>query len=295
MSIEQHQHYLLVSKLLFALQKHKGKKPSLAELSQLVDVSESHLQRVFSEWVGVSPNKFLQYLDKERAKAILKEKSVMDAADELGLSASSRLYDLMITWEGVTPGEYKSLGKGLRIEYGTAPSPFGMCFMAFTERGVCALAFYDSDEEEQQLLFDLKRDWANAELAGNEIGAKERIDRLFLNMNSSKFESNGRDKQSLHLLLKGSEFQIKVWEALLKLPEASLASYGDLAQIAGKPQAVRAVSSAVAKNRIALLIPCHRVIRKGGEFNQYRWGALRKQAMIAHEASRQDSMIKNQR
>lgn len=273
---EQHENYLRIAQAIQYLQENHLDQPNLKELADVVGVSEYHFQRMFSEWAGVSPKQFLQYLTKENAKERLKESSVLDAAIDSGLSGPSRLHDLMISCEGVTPGEYKNWGKGVEIAYGIHSSPFGYCFIGITKRGVCKLAFYDSQAESMAARAELDVDWPEATIVENQNLTAEVAHQIFC-------DGDGTQK-SLHLLLKGSPFQIKVWEAVLSIPQGQLHSYQQVANAMGKPTAVRAVASAVARNNIAYLIPCHRVIRSSGVLNNYRWGDVRKAAIIGREA-----------
>jgi AraC family transcriptional regulator of adaptative response/methylated-DNA-[protein]-cysteine methyltransferase len=272
-----HSDYQRVAAAIEYLSTRHQEQPGLGELSAELGLSRAHLQRVFSRWAGISPKRFLQYLTKEHAKAVLAESSVLDASLSVGLSGPGRLHDLMVSTEAMTPGEVKSKGAGLRIEYGVHDSPFGRCLLASTERGVCKLAFFDRENERDALLDELHAHWANASIS--EDGAKTRSlrDRIF-----------GADLGSgepLHVLLRGTNFQIKVWEALLTVPRGSLVDYGTLAEQLHSRQAARAVGTAVAQNDIAFLIPCHRVIRNTGVFGRYRWGEARKKALVAWESA----------
>jgi len=268
--------YQRIANAIVYLSEHRAEQPSLAELANHIGLSEHHLQRLFSEWAGVSPKRFLQFLTKEYAKQALHDSSVLESALAAGLSGSGRLHDLMVSWEGVTPGEYKAEGKGLLIRYGYHPCPFGWCLLAETERGICKLAFADDPADKSVLISELLEEWPEAKLQENKEATAETLQKVF--------PLNGVERKPLHLLLKGTEFQLKVWEALLAVSEGQLVTYSQLAGVAGCPKAVRAVSSAVARNTIAYLIPCHRVIRQSGETNLYRWGSTRKRAMIAREA-----------
>ncbi len=274
---EQNKHYNVLSRALKYLATHQKDQPSLGQLAAQSDLSEYHFQRVFKEWVGISPKQFLQYLTKEHAKRSLASHSVLDSAYESGLSSASRLHDLMITWEAMTPGEFKHAGRGLNIRYSVHPSPFGLCFIASTSRGICHLTFIDLPEQQKPELEMLQNNFPEAMFLQDEEANETYIKRIFSQHSTS-------DKP-LHLLLKGSPFQIKVWEALLRIPSGTLCSYQRLARLSGNGNAVRAAASAIAKNNIALLIPCHRIIRNTGEFNHYRWGAERKMAIIAWEAN----------
>jgi len=275
---EQHANYQRVASAIRYLSDKQLTQPSLAELAAHVGVSEFHLQRIFTEWAGVSPKQFLQFLTKENAKRLLRSSSVMDSALACGLSGSGRLHDLMIKAERVTPGEYRSMGAGLQIHYGSCPSPYGLCFIAANHRGICKIAFFDEQETEANLLAELQAEWAAAEL----IRDDQRAASLYASAFAAKSDSA---EKPVTLLLKGTEFQMKVWEALLAIPSGEVCSYQQLAESMGSPSSTRAVASAIARNNIAYLIPCHRVIRGTGEFSQYRWGAERKQAMLLQEHS----------
>lgn len=275
---EQHINYQRVAKAIRYLAERQLAQPSLAELANYVGLSEYHLQRVFVEWAGISPKQFLQFLTKERAKQQLRSNSVQGAALDSGLSGSSRLHDLMIKAECMTPGEYRRLGAGLQITYGVQPSLFGCCLIAQTGRGVCKVAFFDQASDEPAVVQELQKEWPAAEL----LRDQEAVDSVFTRIFSGATASTA----PLRVLLKGSEFQLKVWEALLAIPEGEVCSYQQLAGAMGVASSVRSVASAIARNHIAYLIPCHRVIRSTGEFSQYRWGAERKQAILVHEAAR---------
>ncbi|MFQ5634435.1 MAG: methylated-DNA--[protein]-cysteine S-methyltransferase [Gammaproteobacteria bacterium] len=268
--------YERIARAIHYLASHQSRQPGLAELGAHVGLSESHLQREFSRWAGVSPKRFLQYLTKENAKRRLRDESVLQAALACGLSGAGRLHDLMITCEGMTPGEYKSRGRGLRIAWGVHPTPFGQCLIAVTDRGVCKLAFFDSAAQRDAIECELTDEWSAATVVEDHARTRSVADTVF-------GDSAGGHMQ---LLLRGSRFQLSVWAALLAIPEGRLASYQQVATLIGRPSSVRSVASAIAKNDIAYLIPCHRVIRKSGDFSRYRWGSDRKQAMIGWEAAR---------
>jgi len=280
-AIESQRAYRRIASAIDYLADRRHDQPDLAELGAHVGLSESHLQREFTRWAGVSPKQFLKYLTKESAKLRLRETSVMAAALASGLSGPGRLHDLMISCEAMTPGEYKRGGAGLRIRYGVHPSPFGQCLVAATERGICKLSFADGPGDLVAQESELSAQWFAAEIARDDAATEGLADTIFSRSGSG----------SLDLLLKGSPFQLKVWEALLSIPEARLASYQHVADMIGRPAAVRAVASAIGRNDIAYLIPCHRVIRSNGEFSKYRWGAERKQALIGWEAAQQRAII----
>ena len=278
----QGEHYRKIASAIEYCVDHRADQPGLAELSSELGLSEFHLQRLFSEWVGVSPKQFLKFLTKQEAKRRLPAQSVEETALELGLSGSSRLHDLMVTCEAVTPGQVRQQGEGLAITYGMIDTPFGSGLLAQTEKGICKLGFYDVATEREQLLTELKSEWPKADFQRDDQQATVTAHRVFGRLHMGV----AQDPQRLHLLMKGSPFQLKVWEALLAIPEGEVRSYQQVADAIQEPTAVRAVASAIARNHIGYLIPCHRVIRATGEFSQYRWGVTRKQAMIGWEACR---------
>lgn len=261
------------------LEAHVGRQPGLAEIAASVDLSEYHFQRLFSRWVGISPKRFLQFLTKEYAKQLIcASPNVLDAAFDAGLSGPGRLHDLFVVCEAVSPGDYRRKGQGLQIDYGFHPSPFGECFLALTDRGVCSLRFVMRDNRDE-LIRDLQNSWPAANIRPNPRKAAAVAGRIF------DFEAH-RQPAPLHLYIRGTNFQIKVWEALLRIPLGSAVSYEDIARHIGLPKSARAVGNAVGKNPIPFLIPCHRVIRKMGDFGHYGEGPARKKAMLGWEAAR---------
>ncbi len=270
------QHYAAVSRAIAFIRANATQQPELAAVAAAAGLSEFHLQRLFSAWAGLSPKRFLQYLTKEHARAALRSSAdVLDAALDAGLSGPGRLHDLMVSCEALTPGEIRARGAGVELRHGVAATPLGVALFGWTRRGLCHLAFCDGDEDVK--LADLRRDWTAANFVGDDAGATELATRVF-----PATPTPG----TLHLLLRGTNFQIKVWEALLKIPPAALVSYGQLAGHLGQPRAARAVGSAVAANTVAYLIPCHRVIRDDGGCGNYRWGVERKLALRAWELGR---------
>ncbi|HJN03941.1 MAG TPA: methylated-DNA--[protein]-cysteine S-methyltransferase [Alphaproteobacteria bacterium] len=257
---------------------------ALGELAAAVGLSPHHFQRVFRRWAGISPKRFQQYLALERAKdALAQSQSVLDAAFEAGLSGPGRLHDLFMACEAMTPGEYKARARDLDIAYGFGPSPFGECLVMTTAHGVCGLGFVDgSGAAPRAAAFaELSADWRAANFAEQPGVAAEVLTRIF--------DPAKRSTRPLTLLLKGTNFQIKVWEALLRIPPGRVISYLDLAQRLGTPAGARAVGGAVAANSISWLIPCHRVIRKSGAVHRYRWGPARKMAMLGWEAAQAEA------
>jgi len=274
--------YKIVKKSIDYLRKHVKDQPSLAQLAREVHMSEFHLQRVFTDWAGISPKKFLQYLTKEYAlSALTPSTSVEQSALDLGLSSPSRLHDLMIKCVAMTPGEVKAAGKGVHIKFGHSLTPFGLALIGWTDKGICHLMFNDVLKDAQE---ELELMWPSAQFSQDSKGADHWIQRIFFPGTASP---PTQDQPSLQVLLKGTQFQMKVWEALLKTPPRALTTYGAVAQQLNAPSAHRAVGTAIGKNTIAYLIPCHRVIRASGEFSDYRWGVQRKMAMIGREAALQ--------
>lgn len=268
--------YGTVAEAIRFIRSHAREQPALEEIAAHVGLSVFHLQRVFSVWAGISPKRFLQYLTRDHARALLRDsRDVLAAAHEAGLSGPSRLHDLMVTCDAVTPGEVRASGADLEITYGFGLTPFGLVVAGTTSRGVCHLQFTEGDNIASGIDV-LRAEWPLAHLVRDDHALAEIIGRLFV---------AGRPDQPLHLLLRGTNFQIKVWEALLKIPVGEVVSYQTLARITGNPGAQRAVGTAVAHNRVALLIPCHRVIRESGDVGQYRWGSERKSALLSYESA----------
>lgn len=257
---------------------HAREQPPLHEVAHAVGLSEYHFQRLLRRWAGVSPKRFLQYLTLHHAKAALREgRSLLAAAYEAGLSGPSRLHDLFVAVEAVTPGEFKDGGSGLEIGYGFRPTPFGTVFLASTPRGICALQFVDRSEDRRAALERLHAAWPDAAIRERRGHAARYAERIFAPAR--------RRSEPLTLLLRGTNFQIKVWEALLRIPAGAVTTYGDVAHVIGQPAAARAVGAAVGRNPIAYVIPCHRVLRSTGAFGGYRWGGERKRAILGWEAA----------
>ena len=271
--------YARIEKAILFLEKNFRNQPSLKEIAAAIGLSEYHFQRLFGRWAGISPKRFLQFLTVEHAKKLLAQSSnVLDASYEAGLSSPGRLHDLFVTTEAMTPGEFKKSGAGLEIRYGFHPTPFGECLLAVTDRGVCGLEFI-VDGQREPVLDGLKKRWSKATLIEDPAQTQAAVDQIF---------GPVQDEQNLPLVLKGTNFQIKVWHALLKIPPGTVVSYQDIANYIGQPKASRAVGMAIANNPVGYVIPCHRVIRKMGNINGYQWGAARKKAILGWEASRQD-------
>lgn len=273
--------YALVAQAIRYLEQHVQEQPSLDELAAQVHVSPYHLQRVFTRWAGISPKRFLQFLTVDYAKAALDESgSVLDAAYAAGLSGPGRLHDLFVALEAVTPGEFKTQGAGLEIVYGRHVTPFGECLLATTPRGICALSFLNGGGWEEAVT-QLRQEWPAAALAEDTQATAALAQRIF-DPGAGQPDPRGAP---LRLLVKGTNFQVKVWSALLRIPPGALCTYTDVARAVERPAAARAVGNAVGANPIAYLIPCHRVIRAGGLVRDYRWGTARKKAMLGWEAA----------
>jgi AraC family transcriptional regulator of adaptative response/methylated-DNA-[protein]-cysteine methyltransferase len=270
--------YVRVAKAIRYLEENFRRQPELAEVAAAVAISEYHFQRLFRRWAGVSPKRFLQFLTADYARALLRQSAtVLDAAFEAGLSGPGRLHDLLVSVDAVTPGETRRRGAGMTLRYGVHPTPFGPCLIAASDRGICSLSFVEPAERERAVE-DLARRWEHARLAEGPAATAPLVERIF----------GGGGEEPLTLHLRGTNFQIRVWEALLRIPEGTVATYGRVADGVGEPAAVRAVGTAVGRNPVAFLIPCHRVIRNTGAFGGYAWGLTRKRAMLGWEAARRD-------
>ncbi len=262
---------------------HFKQQPNLDEVAEKIHLSPAHFQRMFTEWAGVSPKKFLQYISVSHAKKLLKDDqlTLFDTACEMGLSSTSRLHDLFVNIEGMTPAEYKNGGKNLHINYSFAESPFGNLLVASTPKGVCYLGFA---EDEPKALEDLQAKFPNARF-------QQKLDLLQQNA-LFIFQNDWSKLGEIKLHLKGTDFQLKVWEALLKIPMGKLSTYGSIAEQIGNPKASRAVGTAIGSNPVAFLIPCHRVIQSSGVFGGYFWGTTRKTAIIGWESAKIINEIK---
>ena len=267
--------YQIIERALHFLEENFQRQPELKEIALSTGLSEFHFQRIFTHWVGISPKRFLQFLTKESAKEHLIGSSVLQTTYSVGLSSPGRLHDLFISTEAVTPGQYKTKGAGLSIRYGFHPTPFGETLLGMTERGICHLSFVQGNKDAS--LMDLKSNWPLAVVFEDAQATGSLIEPIFSQENTT---------QPVSLFLSGTNFQLKVWEALLSIPQGSLTTYEQIAAQIGNHGAQRAVGSALNRNPIAYLIPCHRVIRKMGEFGNYRYGSARKKAMLGWETAR---------
>ncbi len=274
--IEQSQiDYNRIAEAITYIKQNFRTQPNLDEIAEKVHISPYHFQRLFTNWVGVSPKKFLQYISIEYAKQILQNQkaTLFDTAHQTGLSGTGRLHDLFVRIEGMTPGEYKNRGENLLVNYSYAETPFGQILVASTHKGICHMGFVDNEELAFQ---ELKKPFPNATF--NQVVDRIQQHALFI------FTKDWRDLDQIKLHLRGTDFQLKVWDTLLKIPQGELTTYGTIASHIDKPKASRAVGTAIGNNPVAFLIPCHRVIQSSGEFGQYHWGDVRKTAMIGWEA-----------
>ncbi len=264
--------YNRISVAIDFLDQHAEQQPGLGALAGHLGLSKFHMQRLFCRWAGVSPKQFLQLVTLGHAKRLLdRNMSVLDAACEVGLSGPGRLHDHFITIDAMTPGQYKASGAGLVIEWALQDSPFGRMFLARTPRGICKLAFVDNSASAE--LADLRQQWPAASICENSVALTATAAEIF----------SGAPAQQ-RLSVRGTNFQVKVWQALLKIPTGEVASYQGLARYIERPNSYRAVANAIAANPVAYLIPCHRVLRSSGALGGYRWGMTRKRAMLVWEA-----------
>jgi len=271
--------YTRIERAIRYIETNARRQPDLNELAAQVGLSEYHFQRLFTRWAGISPKRFLQFLTREHAKVLLAHSSnLLEATYAAGLSGPGRLHDLFVQTEAVTPGEYKSKGAGVDIVYGFHPSPFGECLLALTGRGICFLAFVETDRA--TALEQLRQTWPNANLSESPSRTAPVVERIF----------SPDPAVPIQVHLHGTNFQIKVWEALMRLPPGELTTYQALAEQVRSPGAARAVGNAVAHNPLAYLIPCHRVLQKTGHFGNYRYGSSRKKAILGWEMAHAESV-----
>lgn len=273
--LEENENYKKIEKVIKYIDENFKEQPSIDTIASYIGMSKYHLIRVFKEYVGVTPIQFLQSVTLNYAKEHLKEsKSILDSALDMGLSSPSRLHDLFVNIIGVTPKEYKESGKNVKITYGYGSTPFGEALIAFTKRGVSYLGFVDNDKE--AIFNRFKEIWGKAELIKDDEKAQEFLNNIFV------------EKKKFDLYVKGTNFQINIWKALLNIPNGTIATYQDIANSINKPKAVRAVASAIGSNHIGYLIPCHRVLAKSGAMSGYRWGIERKKILVAYEALKKE-------
>ncbi|OCA77826.1 cysteine methyltransferase [Chryseobacterium contaminans] len=276
MSTQNQIDYNRIAKAIEYIQSNFRLQPSLEEVAENIHLSPAHFQKIFTDWAGTSPKKFLQFISLEHAKNLLKEEkaSIFDTAYETGLSSTSRLHDLFVKIEGMSPAEYKNGGKSLAINYSFSESPFGNILVASTEKGICYMAF---ENDKETALGNLQHKFPNASFFDKQDALQKNA--------LSIFDKDWTKLNTIKLHLKGTDFQLKVWESLLTIPMGKLSTYGNLAEKIGNPKASRAVGTAIGSNPVAFLIPCHRVIQSTGHLGGYRWGADRKQMIVGWESS----------
>ncbi|MTG99062.1 methylated-DNA--[protein]-cysteine S-methyltransferase [Myroides albus] len=281
MQTQEHINYKRIEQAIIYLKDNFAKQPSLEQVANHVHLSPSHFQRIFDNWVGISPKKFIQYISLNHAKTLLSEPeaTLFDTTYQTGLSSSSRLHDMFVNIEGMTPAEYKNAGKNLQISYAFYNSIFGSIIIASTSKGICYIAFED---DQSQAIDNLQMRFANAHYTQQETDYHKQV--------LGVFQNDWSQVNKIKLHLKGTDFQLKVWEALLQIPMGRLSTYGQIAKEIGNPSASRAVGTAIGSNPIALLIPCHRVIQASGIFGGYRWGPSRKTAIIGWESAKTDHL-----
>lgn len=274
--------YQTVEQAIGYLEANARRQPDLKEVAAAVGLSEFHFQRLFTRWAGISPKRFLQFITKEHAKDLLdRSANLLDTTVQVGLSSLGRLHDLFVTTEAVTPGEYRNRGSGLVIRYGLHATPFGTCLIGVTDRGICHLGFVQRSEG--AAVDELVSRWQQAEMIEDAPATAPLVEPIF--------DASQRARRPLHLHLRGTNFQLKVWEALLQVQPGGLTTYSQLARRVGDPHAARAVGSAVGANPLPFLIPCHRVIRAMGEFGDYHYGAARKLALLGWEFSKAEGSV----
>ena len=268
-----------IEKAIQFIEANFKSQPTLDQMAKSVHLSKYHFQRLFKRWAGISPIQFMQFITLDYTKErLIESKNLLETALDAGLSGPSRLHDLFITFDAMTPGDFKKQGSGLQISYGVCDSPLGECLLATTQRGICFLGFVASGERSETLgqLFDT---WPGSEFIENPTAVCPIVNDIF------KIDRQ-RSVHPFNLQIKGTNFQINVWRALLNIPMGCIVSYQDVASYIGHPKAFRAVANAIAINPVAYLIPCHRVIAKSGKVHRYRWGAARKKALIGWETAR---------
>jgi len=268
---DKSKHYLDIKKAIEYFDENYTYQPNLEDVASHVGMSKHHFARIFKEYVGVTPMQFLQATTISYAKEKLQSsKSILDTSLDLGLSSSSRLHELFVNFVGVTPNEYKKMGENLDITYGFGFSPFGRTMIASTKKGICSLEFYEDSYDE--IYARLQTTWSKAEFIQDDKKAQKLLDKIFIK------------KEKMNLFVKGTNFQINVWKAILNIESGNISTYSDIATLIGKPKAVRAVATAIGSNHVGFLIPCHRVISKSAAMGGYRWGIDRKKVVLAYES-----------
>jgi len=271
-------YYKLVRRAIDLIDSEDGRDMSLEDIARDVNLSPAHFQRIFSRWVGISPKRFQQFLTLDHAKRLLQERhTTLDTATEVGLSGSGRLHDLFVRWEAMSPGDYAKGGKGLEILWGWFDSPFGPALIMGTERGLCGLGFA-AEVGAEETMRDMLSRWPNATYTEDPTALRPLAHQAFPTKPIDRADP-------VPIFMIGAPFQLKVWEALLSIPTGHVTTYSDIAEAIGNPKAVRAVGTAVGKNPISWLIPCHRALQKSGGQGGYHWGVPVKRAMLAWEAA----------
>ncbi len=271
--------YLRISDAIQFIMRNLDKQPSLEELSQHINISPVHCHRLFTQWTGITPKNFLQFATLENAKHLLPVNNTLEVSNQSGLSSNSRLHDHFVNIEAITPGEFKSKGMGIIFYWGLARSLFGDVFLCWTEKGIHQLYFINKDELDN-CLNQAKTTWLNAEFHNSPLEAQSLVEKIF------RFDGKLTHKtKPLSLWVRGTNFQVNVWKALLNIPQGSLTYYGKIASQIHKPKACRAVGTAVGSNPVSFLIPCHRVIQQSGVIGNYRWGKKLKRVLLAMEQS----------
>jgi AraC family transcriptional regulator of adaptative response/methylated-DNA-[protein]-cysteine methyltransferase len=275
---QQSDNYIKIEKAIGYLEANCKSQPTLDQIAESMHLSKSHFDMLFKRWAGISPIHFFHFLTLEHNRRKLAESRILlDSSPEVGFSGSSRIHDLFVTFEAITPEEFKQMGTGLKMEYGFHPTQFGLCFLVLIDRGISHLGFVDGDGH-AIALNQLQKSWPEATISENRARTGSMINSIF------RFDHT-HESRPFHLLIKGTNFQVCVWRALLTIHIGNVVSYQDIAAYIGRPKAFRAVANAIAINPVGYLIPCHRVIAKSGRIHQYRWGAVRKKAILAWEAS----------
>ena len=273
--------YQRIEKAIHYILENQDRQPSLEDIAAAINLSPFHFQRLFSHWAGITPKRFLQIITLERAKELLSQsKPLLAVSEDIGLSGTARLHDHFVSLEAVTPGQYKTAGAGLNIKYSRTNTPFGSAFIAATDRGICKISFLDVDTafaDPDRDLAQLQQDWPSAKFTQDSATIEA--------LSKDLFEQGKQSTQPLSLHVRGTNFQVMVWRALLQIPSGELQSYANIAQAIGKPKAVRAVGTAIGANPLAFVIPCHRVIQQSGGIGGYRWGTARKHAIHAWESA----------
>ncbi len=276
---QQSEDFQRIAKAIQFIEDNFKSQPTLDKIAESVHLSKYHFDRLFKRWAGVSPIQFLQFITLEYSKQrLIESKSLLETSLDAGLSGPSRLHDLFVTFDAMTPGDFKKQGAGLKISYGFCESPFGECLLATTKRGICYFGFVEKGER-SEILNQLYQTWSGSGFEENPTDICSIVKDIFRS-------DQQKSAHPFNVQIKGTNFQINVWKALLNIPKGCVVSYQDVASYIGHPKAFRAVASTIAINPVAFLIPCHRVIAKSGKIHQYRWGSARKKALIGWEAAK---------